>query len=115
MTPAPEPRVPARRRPRYGLLAAASALLLAAALLPWPGVPRSGAFSGVLAGLGAGGLMVSLNLILPSVRSGQGHVLALSATERSPALPDTPLMQETLPGVYINSWTGYFAPAKTPR
>ena len=62
MTPAPEPRVPARRRPRYGLLAAASALLLAAALLPWPGVRRSGAFSGVLAGLGAGGLMVSLML-----------------------------------------------------
>lgn len=59
--------------------------------------------------------IVPLNLGLPTLKGGQGHILALSSTERSPALPDTPLMQETLPGVYINSWTGYFAPAKTPR
>ena len=62
MTPAPEPRVPARPRPRYGLLAAASTLLLAAALLPWPGGVRSGAFSAVLGGVAAGGLAVSLML-----------------------------------------------------
>ena len=62
-----------------------------------------------------GGVMVSLNLIFPNIRSGQGHVVALSATERAAALPDTPLMQETLPGVNLNIWTGYFAPAKTPR
>jgi len=62
-----------------------------------------------------GGAMVSLNMAVPLVKSGQGHIVAVSSTERLSALPNTPTMQETLAGVYINSWTGYFAPAKTPR
>ncbi len=62
-----------------------------------------------------GGAMVPLNLALPTLKSGQGHIAALSSAERLPSLPSTPTMTETLPGVQINSWTGYFAPAKTPR
>lgn len=62
-----------------------------------------------------GGAMVPLNLALPTLRSGQGYIVALSSGERVPNLPNTPPMEETLPGVRINSWTGYFAPAKTPR
>ena len=62
-----------------------------------------------------GSAIVVLNLGLPAMKGGQGHIVALSSRERSPAIPDTPLMQETLPGVQINAWTGYFAQAKTPR
>lgn len=60
--PTPKPRFLADRRRLYGLLATASGLLLAAALLPWPGVVRSGAFTALLAGVAAGGLAVSLML-----------------------------------------------------
>ncbi len=81
----------------------------------WVPYAEAGRMMNDLWGGRLGGVMVSLNLIFPHLKSGQGHVMALSATERSAALPDTPLMQDTLPGVYINSWTGYFAPAKTPR
>ena len=62
-----------------------------------------------------GSAIVLLNLGLPTLKGGQCHFLALSSRERSSAIPDTPLMQETLPGVQINAWTGYFAPVKTPR
>ena len=62
-----------------------------------------------------GGAMVPLNLALPTLKSGQGHLVAISAADRVPSLPNTSTMAESLPGVQINSWTGYFAPAKTPR
>ena len=60
--PTPKPRFLADRRRLYSLLATASGLLLVAALLPWPGVVRSGAFPALLAGVAAGGLAVSLML-----------------------------------------------------
>ncbi len=59
--------------------------------------------------------IVPLNLGLPPQKSGQGHILAVSSAQRLSILPDTPVMQESLPGVNLNIWTGYFAPAKTPR
>lgn len=58
----PASRLFSDKRRLYGLLAAASGLLLAAALLPWPGGVLPGAFGALLAGLGAGGLAVSLML-----------------------------------------------------
>jgi len=62
-----------------------------------------------------GGLLVPLNLALPTLKAGQGHIVALSSMDRLPSQPGTYTMHETLPGVHINSWTGYFAPARTPR
>ena len=47
--------------------------------------------------------------------SGQGYAVAVSSPERLSAMPDTPTIAETLPGVTLGPWTGYFAPAKTPR
>ncbi len=62
-----------------------------------------------------GGAMVTLSLALPAHKSGQGYIVAISATERMPGLPKTPAMAETLPGAHLNSWSGYFVPARTPR
>lgn len=81
----------------------------------WVPYPEVGRMMSDLWGGRLGAAIVVLNLAIPAVKNGQGHALAVSSTERSPALPDTQLIQETLPGVYINAWTGYFAPAKTPR
>jgi len=53
----------ASRRRLYGLLAALSGLLLAAAALPWPGgIDPPAALTALLAGIGAGGLVASLML-----------------------------------------------------
>ncbi len=60
----PTPKSPffADRRRLYGLLALASVLLLAAGLLPWPGIDRPVALTALLTGTGAGGLIASLML-----------------------------------------------------
>ena len=52
----------ANRRRRYGLLAALSAGLLVAGLLPLPGIDRPAALAALLTGIGAGGLIASLML-----------------------------------------------------
>ena len=62
-----------------------------------------------------GAVVASLNVALPTLKSGQGHIVALYTTQRMPSLPGVPTMGETLPGTHINFWSGYFAPASTPR
>ena len=62
-----------------------------------------------------GGLLISAAQALPMQRSGQGYVVAISSMDRLPGVPGIPTMHETLAGVHTTSWTGYFAPAKTPR
>ncbi len=62
-----------------------------------------------------GGVLMSAALALPMHRSGQGYVVALSSPERLAGAPGVPTLQETLPGLQSKSWTGYVAPAKTPR
>ncbi len=50
------------------------------------------------------------------IRSGALRPLALSATERSPVLPDVPTMEEAgLKGIEFSTWNGLSAPAGTPR
>lgn len=62
-----------------------------------------------------GGALALLNLFIPPHKSGQGYIVAMSATERLPDVPGIPTMEEGLPGVNLASTSGYFAPATTPR
>jgi tripartite-type tricarboxylate transporter receptor subunit TctC len=49
------------------------------------------------------------------IRDGRLKPLALSATQRSPVLPETPTLAEAgIPGVDYELWWGVFAPAATP-
>ena len=48
------------------------------------------------------------------VRSGSLRALAVTTTERSPALPDVPTVAETVPGYEASAWFGIGAPRRTP-
>jgi tripartite-type tricarboxylate transporter receptor subunit TctC len=62
-----------------------------------------------------GGIIHTMNASIIMHRSGQGYAMAVSSPERLPTLPDTPTLSEVLPGVTLSTWTGYWAPVKTPR
>jgi tripartite-type tricarboxylate transporter receptor subunit TctC len=51
---------------------------------------------------------------LPFIKSGQIRALAVCGVKRSPLLPALPPIGDSLPGYQSTSWTGIFAPAKTP-
>ena len=60
--------------------------------------------------------IVSLQLALAPIKSGNLRVLAVTSAKRSVALPDVPTVAESgLPGFDISSWHGVFAPAGTPH
>ncbi len=48
------------------------------------------------------------------VRAGTLKALAVTTTERSPALPDVPTVAETVPGYEASAWFGIGAPKGTP-
>ena len=48
------------------------------------------------------------------VRSGSLRALAVTTSERSPALPDVPTVAETVPGYEASAWFGVGAPKHTP-
>jgi tripartite-type tricarboxylate transporter receptor subunit TctC len=54
---------------------------------------------------------------LPHIKSGRLRALAVTSRVRSPALPDTPTIEEAanLKGFDASSWFGLFAPAGTSR
>ena len=52
---------------------------------------------------------------LPLVQDGKIKALAIGGAQRSPAMPNTPVIAETIPGFESTSWQGYFVPAGTPR
>jgi tripartite-type tricarboxylate transporter receptor subunit TctC len=52
---------------------------------------------------------------LPHVKSGKLKLLAVTEKERSPLLPTTPTVAETLPGYELAVWYGMFGPAGMPR
>jgi tripartite-type tricarboxylate transporter receptor subunit TctC len=53
--------------------------------------------------------------VIPAIRSGQVHGLAVTTTNRSPALPEVPTAQEAgVPGYETYNWHAVFAPAATP-
>jgi tripartite-type tricarboxylate transporter receptor subunit TctC len=48
------------------------------------------------------------------IRDAKLRALAVTTTERSPALPDVPAVSETLPGYEASGWYGIGAPKSTP-
>jgi tripartite-type tricarboxylate transporter receptor subunit TctC len=53
---------------------------------------------------------------LPHVKAGKLRAIAVTATKRAPALPDTPTFAEAgFDGMEADNWNGLLAPAGTPR
>jgi tripartite-type tricarboxylate transporter receptor subunit TctC len=52
---------------------------------------------------------------LPHIKNGSIRGLAILSGKRSPALPDTPTMGETIPGYDVTPWSAVVAPAGTPE
>jgi tripartite-type tricarboxylate transporter receptor subunit TctC len=50
----------------------------------------------------------------PNIRSGKLKALAVTTSQRSPAMPDIPTVAESYPGFEIDTWWGLVAPAGTP-
>lgn len=54
--------------------------------------------------------------VLPHVRSGRLRPLAVTSSQRAPALPDVPTVQESgIKNFEVTLWLAVFAPAQTPR
>ena len=49
-----------------------------------------------------------------NIQSGKLIPLAVTTAQRSPLLPQVPTLNETLPGLVIDTWWGLVAPAGTP-
>lgn len=57
----------------------------------------------------------TLQSAVPHIKSGRLRLLALTSEKRSPAFPDTPIMEEAgVPGVIAMAWFGIHAPRATP-
>jgi tripartite-type tricarboxylate transporter receptor subunit TctC len=52
--------------------------------------------------------------IIGHIRGGSVRALAVTTTQRSPALPDVPTVAETVPGYEASAWFGVAAPKGTP-
>ena len=48
------------------------------------------------------------------IRAGKLRALAVTTSERSPALPDVPTLAETVPGYEASAWFGIGVPKGTP-
>ena len=60
-------------------------------------------------------MMINTIAALPQVKAGKLRALAVTTLKRSSVFPELPTMAESgLPGFDVNSWHGFFAPAKTP-
>jgi len=58
----------------------------------------------------------SMVAIVPHIKSGRLHALAVTGRQRSPLLPEVPTIAESgWPGYEAGSWYGLLAPAGTPR
>jgi len=52
---------------------------------------------------------------LPHIRSGGVRALAIMSAKRTPALPDVPAINETIPGLDVTPWTAVGVPSGTPQ
>lgn len=81
-------------------------------------VPYKGAGQGLIALLSkeVDMILAAPPAVMPHVRSGQLHAIAVSGATRSSALPDTPTIAESgVPGFDATAWYCMMAPAGTPR
>src|SRR5215831_8526635 len=65
----------------------------------------------------AGNLKVAFSTLpvaLPQAQAGTIRIIAAAEKTRLPELPDTPTIDETVPGVINVGWNGLLAPAGTP-
>ena len=51
---------------------------------------------------------------LPHIRAGKLRALAVTTLVRSPALPDLPTVNDTVPGYEVSAWFGMGVPKGTP-
>jgi tripartite-type tricarboxylate transporter receptor subunit TctC len=59
---------------------------------------------------------VGMGPILPHVKAGRLHALAISTAKRSPQLPQVPTLQEEgVKNFDTTIWFAFFAPARTPK
>jgi tripartite-type tricarboxylate transporter receptor subunit TctC len=58
--------------------------------------------------------MLGLAPSLPYIKSGQLKAIAVTGLKRSPILPDTPTVSDTLAGIFTLQWFGIVAPAGLP-
>jgi tripartite-type tricarboxylate transporter receptor subunit TctC len=63
---------------------------------------------------GSAAAMFGGGSVVPLVKSGQLHALAVSGPTRSKVLPELPTIREVYPGYEVTLWQGLFAPAGTP-
>jgi tripartite-type tricarboxylate transporter receptor subunit TctC len=106
----------------YGIPATGSSLHFAGMMLKSAGnieftavAYRGGA--PLLTDMLAGVIPVSFNVIgevMPHVLSGKLRSLAVTASQRSPFLPDVPTMMEQGFDIALQEWLGWFLPAGTP-
>ena len=59
-------------------------------------------------------MITSVATTVSLLRDGRIRALAVTGTERHPALPDVPALAETYPGLVVRAWYGVVAPARTP-
>ena len=60
-------------------------------------------------------LLDSVFLMQPFVKSGKLRALGVTASERSPVMPDVPTIAEAgIPGYDVTNWFALYAPAATP-
>ena len=57
---------------------------------------------------------LSLSSAVPQLPTGKIRIVALVEKARYAAMPDVPVIGETVPGFAMSSWLGVFAPAGTP-
>ena len=61
-------------------------------------------------------MMPQVIIALPQVRAGKVRAYAVTSKSRVPSAPDIPSMDEAgVPGVYVDSWHGLWAPKGTPK
>ena len=59
-------------------------------------------------------MFTSLPSVQPHVTAGRLKLLATGAARRTPAIPDTPTVAETIPGFELATWYAVFLPRRTP-
>jgi tripartite-type tricarboxylate transporter receptor subunit TctC len=57
----------------------------------------------------------NLSSVVQHVQEGRLRIIGVTSPERSFLMPDVPTIRESLPGFEATSWTGFYAPAATPR